>query len=218
MLLIGRGSISRIAPSSSEIASRRGAADTIRLDWSEPSDEQRWPADPGERTRTRLGLDDRLVGLSETWTSPFGQVIVQMKIPGWMVKNPEDHEENARIIDRTSTELRFHWGSGDFVYNRHGLDFAEDAGGGPSSPVRKGEKEAGVSYRNRITIEPGKRGGKPCIGGMRITVYDVLEYLASGMSEQEILDDFPDLTRDDIRACLSFAADRERKLVSLGES
>ena len=64
----------------------------------------------------------------------------------------------------------------------------------------------------------GKRGGKPCIGGMRITVYDVLEYLASGMSEQEILDDFPDLTRDDIRACLSFAADRERKLVSLGES
>ena len=75
-----------------------------------------------------------------------------------------------------------------------------------------------MNYRNRITIEPGKRGGKPCIGGMRITVYNVLEYLASGTSEQEILDDFPDLTRDDIRACLSFAADRERKLVSLGES
>ena len=75
-----------------------------------------------------------------------------------------------------------------------------------------------MSYRDRITIEPGKRGGKPCIGGMRITVYDVLEYLASGMSEQEVLDDFPDLTRDDIRACLSCAADRERKLVSLGES
>ena len=53
---------------------------------------------------------------------------------------------------------------------------------------------------------------------MRITIYDVLEYLASGMSEQEILEDFPDLTRDDIRACLRFAADRERKLVSLGES
>ena len=66
-----------------------------------------------------------------------------------------------------------------------------------------------MSYRNRITIEPGKRGGKPCIRGMRITVYDVLEYLASGMSEQEILDDFPDLTPDDIRACLSFAAERE---------
>ena len=68
-----------------------------------------------------------------------------------------------------------------------------------------------MSYRNRITIEPGKRGGKPCIRGMRITVYDVLEYLASGMSEQEVLDDFPDLVPDDIRACLSFAADRERK-------
>ena len=75
-----------------------------------------------------------------------------------------------------------------------------------------------MSYRDTITIEPGKRGGKPCIRGMRITVYDVLEYLASGMSEQEILDDFPDLTHDDIRACLSFAADRERELVSFGGS
>ena len=72
------------------------------------------------------------------------------------------------------------------------------------------------NYEDRITIEPGKRGGKPIIRGMRITVYDVLEYLASGMSETEILDDFPELTRDDIRACLRFAADRERKLVALG--
>jgi uncharacterized protein (DUF433 family) len=71
-----------------------------------------------------------------------------------------------------------------------------------------------MDYRDRITIEPGKRGGKPCIRGMRITVYDVLEYLASGMSEQQILADFPDLTVEDIRACLSFAAARERKLVS----
>jgi uncharacterized protein (DUF433 family) len=71
-----------------------------------------------------------------------------------------------------------------------------------------------VHYRKFITIEPGKRGGKPCIRGLRITVYDVLEYLASGMSADEILRDFPDLTRDDIRACLAFAADRERKLVS----
>ena len=122
------------------VASRRGAADTIRLDWSEPWDEQRWPADPGERIRTRLGLDDRLVELSETWTSPFGQVIARMKIPGWMVKSPEDHEEDARITDRTSTELRFHWGGGSFLYNRHGLDFADDAGGGPSSPVRRGRR------------------------------------------------------------------------------
>jgi uncharacterized protein (DUF433 family) len=72
-----------------------------------------------------------------------------------------------------------------------------------------------MDYRDRITMEPGKRGGKPCIRGMRITVYDVLEYLAAGMTEDEILDDFPDLERDDIRACLAFAADRERKLVKV---
>lgn len=72
-----------------------------------------------------------------------------------------------------------------------------------------------MDYRKHITIEPGKRGGKPCIRSLRITVYDVLEYLASGMSEAEILRDFPDLTRDDIRACLAFAADRERRLVSI---
>lgn len=71
-----------------------------------------------------------------------------------------------------------------------------------------------MDCRKVITIEPGKRGGKPCIRGLRITVYDVLEYLASGMSEDEILRDFPDLTREDIRACLAFAADRERRLVS----
>ena len=71
------------------------------------------------------------------------------------------------------------------------------------------------SYAEIITIEPGKRGGKPCIRGLRITVYDVLEYLASGMLEDEILADLPDLRREDIRACLAFAADRERRLVSL---
>ena len=72
-----------------------------------------------------------------------------------------------------------------------------------------------MNYRQLITIEPGKRGGKPCIRGLRITVYDVLEYLASGMSEAEILRDFPDLTAEDIRACLVFAADRERRIVSV---
>ncbi|MDE0028100.1 MAG: DUF433 domain-containing protein [Deltaproteobacteria bacterium] len=72
-----------------------------------------------------------------------------------------------------------------------------------------------MNYRDVITIEPGKRGGKPCIRGLRITVYDVLEYLASGMSEDQILSDFPDLERDDIRACLAFAADRERRFVSV---
>jgi uncharacterized protein (DUF433 family) len=69
-----------------------------------------------------------------------------------------------------------------------------------------------MDYEKRITIEPGKRGGKPCIRGLRITVYEVLDYLASGMTEDEILADFPDLERDDIRAVLAFAANRERKL------
>lgn len=67
-----------------------------------------------------------------------------------------------------------------------------------------------MSFQQIITIEPGKRGGKPCIRDLRITVYDILEYLASGMSMQEILEDFPTLTRDDILAALSFAAHRER--------
>jgi uncharacterized protein (DUF433 family) len=72
-----------------------------------------------------------------------------------------------------------------------------------------------MDYRKIITIEPGKMGGKPCIRGMRMTVYDVLDYLASGMTEDEILHDFPDLTRDDIRDCLAFAADRERRLAGI---
>ena len=72
-----------------------------------------------------------------------------------------------------------------------------------------------MGYREVLTIEPGKRGGKLCIRGLRITVYDVLEYLASGMSEEQILSDFPDLRPDDIRACLLFAADRERQFVSV---
>jgi uncharacterized protein (DUF433 family) len=72
-----------------------------------------------------------------------------------------------------------------------------------------------MDYRHLITIEPGKRGGKPCIRGMRITVSDVLQYLAAGMSADEILTDFPELTADDIRACLAFAADRERRLMTV---
>jgi uncharacterized protein (DUF433 family) len=70
-----------------------------------------------------------------------------------------------------------------------------------------------MDYSKIITIEPGKRSGKPCIRGLRITVQDVLEYLAGGMTEDEILQDFSELTREDIKACLAFAADRERKLV-----
>jgi uncharacterized protein (DUF433 family) len=69
------------------------------------------------------------------------------------------------------------------------------------------------SYRDIITIEPGKRGSKPCIRGMRITVYDVLSYLAAGMTPVEVLADFPYLTTEDIQACLSYAADRERTML-----
>jgi uncharacterized protein (DUF433 family) len=68
-----------------------------------------------------------------------------------------------------------------------------------------------MDYSQIITIDPGKRSGKPCVRGTRITVYDVLDYMASGMSQEEILADFPDLTETDIRACLAFAADAERR-------
>ena len=71
-----------------------------------------------------------------------------------------------------------------------------------------------MDYQKIITIEPDKRSGKPCIRGTRMTVTDVLEYLAGGMKEEEILAEFPDLTAEDIRACLAFAADRERKLAT----
>lgn len=70
-----------------------------------------------------------------------------------------------------------------------------------------------MNLKNVITIEPDKRGGRPCIRGLRVTVYDILEYLASGMSHQEILEDFPDLKEEDILACLSYAAQREKLLI-----
>jgi uncharacterized protein (DUF433 family) len=72
-----------------------------------------------------------------------------------------------------------------------------------------------MKYQERINIALAKRSGKPCIRDTRITVYDILEYLASGMSEEQILGDFPELEKDDIRAALLFAADRERKLTSI---
>lgn len=71
-----------------------------------------------------------------------------------------------------------------------------------------------MSYQEIITIEPGKRGGKPIIRGMRIAVADVLGWLAAGMTHEEIISDYPELTEDDIRACLAYAADRERRLVT----
>jgi uncharacterized protein (DUF433 family) len=71
-----------------------------------------------------------------------------------------------------------------------------------------------MKYQDYITIDPEKRGGKPCVRGLRITVYEVLEYLASDMTEAQILDDFPDLTKEDLKACIAFAADSERRLMS----
>jgi len=72
-----------------------------------------------------------------------------------------------------------------------------------------------MDYKNRITVEPGKRGGKPCIRGLRITVYDILEQLAAGSSTEDILEDFPELQAEDIQAALGFAADRERHIGEL---
>ena len=71
---------------------------------------------------------------------------------------------------------------------------------------------------DRITVEPGKRGGKPCVRGLRITVYDVLGWLAAGMTEQEILADYPELITEDIRACLAYAAEREHRIVRMPRS
>jgi uncharacterized protein (DUF433 family) len=70
-----------------------------------------------------------------------------------------------------------------------------------------------MNYRNIITIEPGKRGGRPCIRGMRIALADVLGWLAARMSHEQIIDDYPELTEEDIRACLAYAADRERRVL-----
>jgi len=83
---------------------------------------------------------------------------------------------------------------------------------GPPRGMRGNER---MDYQDRITIEAGKRGGKPCLRGMRFTVSDVLEYLASGMSEDQIPRDFPDLERDDIKAALAFTAERKRRLMSM---
>ena len=89
----------------------------------------------------------------------------------------------------------------------------EARAGGAGYPVDGEEYHVSTPYQTIITLEPGKRSGKPTIRGMRITVYDVLSYLAAGMTHQEILEDFPYLTEEDIQACLSYAADRERHLL-----
>jgi uncharacterized protein (DUF433 family) len=78
--------------------------------------------------------------------------------------------------------------------------------------VRMGRLGMNEQWRSRIAMEPGKRGGRPCIRGMRITVYDVLSYLAAGMTVAQVLSDFPYLTQEDIQACFAFAAERERRM------
>jgi uncharacterized protein (DUF433 family) len=89
------------------------------------------------------------------------------------------------------------------------LESERRSGVSPPSPPPRPEE----AYRARITLEPGKRGGKPTIRGLRITVYDVLSYLAAGMTPDALLADFPSLEAEDIRACLSYAADREHRLL-----
>jgi uncharacterized protein (DUF433 family) len=114
------------------------------------------------------------------------------------------------LAERLSFLSRAFWNCGDVF----GLALL----GGLATPLTFGDfRPYGsiMDYEKYITIESGKRGGKPCIRGLRITVYDVLDYLTSGMTEAEILRDFPDLTNEDIRACLAFAADRERKLITI---
>jgi uncharacterized protein (DUF433 family) len=88
---------------------------------------------------------------------------------------------------------------------------------GPPGRNHAQEVPAMTSYQRVITLEPGKRGGRPCIRGLRITVGDVLGWLAAGLSHADILSDHPDLTEDDIRACLAYAADRERRVLTAAE-
>ncbi len=98
------------------------------------------------------------------------------------------------------------------VWGRGGL---RPSGAGLAKPVAHAfsvQYNSRMNWQERISVNPAVRSGKPCIKGTRITVYDVLEYLAGGMSEDQILTDFPDLTREDIRNCLAFAAARERRL------
>ena len=106
------------------------------------------------------------------------------------------------------------WGPRSLARALASDNFPGPVGSAALAAARLAAYSEGMDYRERITIEPGKRSGKPCIRGLRITVYDVLDYLAGGMSEDQILADFPDLEREDIRAAIAFAADRERRLIA----
>jgi uncharacterized protein (DUF433 family) len=89
-----------------------------------------------------------------------------------------------------------------------------DMPGNIAAPSQNDAKPLAMNYQDIISIEPGKRGGRPCIRHMRIAVADVLGWLAAGQTHAQILEDFPELTEDDIRACLAYAADRERRFIT----
>ena len=99
---------------------KTGAADAVRLDWSKRWDDQGW-SEPKEQVRTRLGLNDRQVELSERWVSPFGETIDRLNIPGWMAEGVDPSEEEAEVKQKTKAELLFCWGTKDFSYSRRGL-------------------------------------------------------------------------------------------------
>ncbi len=146
----------------------------------------------------------------------------------WTKANPDVPKIAALVIDKKRKTpgpgLATSHGQGEKEWRQWWLDETERAitfNGWRRYLVKTSASavnENGVDsdYRRIITIEPGKRGGKPCIRGMRITVGDVLGWLAAGMSHDEIRSDFPELTEDDIRACLAFAATRESHAVTLG--
>ena len=107
---------------------------------------------------------------------------------------------------------RFREGAGRHITETIGLEGAGPAAGAATEPDQC--YPASMNYRDIISIEPGKREGRPCISHMRIAFADVLGWLAAGQTHAQILDDFPELTEEDIRACLAYAADRERRLVT----
>jgi uncharacterized protein (DUF433 family) len=115
-------------------------------------------------------------------------------------------------LSETERAIRFDWTP---FLRSEDAESGRNSGLEAAPRVREQAADEQVSYREIITVEPGKRGGRPCIRGMRITVGDILGWLAAGMSEAEIIDDFPELTTADIHAALAFAADRERHTVSL---
>jgi uncharacterized protein (DUF433 family) len=189
------------------------------------------PGDP----RTFIPYSEALRGLGIPARGRAGQ---QLKREGldelniWTTQNPDLPKIAGLIADKQTHRpnesfARSHghdtgdWETWWFAETAQAIDFnwsrflappALDSE--PAARVREDESET-PDYRKIITIEPGKRGGRPCIRGMRITVGDILGWLSVGMSEAAIIDDFPELTAADIHAALAFAADREKHAVSL---